>query len=614
MAYCYLATLYCSLRYWTTLVPKMEKCRSTAPARSPANLRASGKDRGQVAWANFGAARAAWFSLALIACLAGMASKEVMVSAPCMVLLFERTFITASFAKALRQSWPLYVGLAATWMLLLVVSLRTSYGVSAGFAAGVPAMDWWLTQAEVFLMYLKLSFWPWPLLIHYDLPSLTTLGQAWMFVLPVLALGSVTLVLLWRNHPAGYLCTAILVILAPTSLIPIPLEMAAERCMYLPLSALLILVVVGGYQLTQWAVSAAKSGSNASLASSVWIVIAAATVLAALTCLGLSAKRLSSYKSEIVLWQEVLRQQPNSFIAHNNLGLLLANAGRIPESIGQLQAAIKIEPDYLPALVNLGIAYSSSGRLPEAIQAFQSALRVDPDCFSAYDNLGVALLRMGRFAEAVESLKQALHLSPSSSETRVNLGTALISIGRSEDAIREFEAVLTVDPDNILVLVNSSVPLSKVGRMPEAIENLRHALRLQPGNLNARTNLGLYLATMEKDAEAMEHFRAVLERNPNDANVQFQYAILMLKAGRAPEAIPHLQHAVASRSDFVDAFFCLAQAYRAINRVQDAVDAAQRAIDLSDAGKQLETATRIREWLKQYQAATQSGGTPARQR
>ena len=103
-----------------------------------------------------------------------MASKEVMVSAPLMVLLFERTFIAGSLKTALRRSWPLYVGLAATWILLLIVSLRAPYGTAAGFGAGVPVHEWWLTQSKVLLMYLKLALWPWPLLIHYELPYFTT--------------------------------------------------------------------------------------------------------------------------------------------------------------------------------------------------------------------------------------------------------------------------------------------------------------------------------------------------------------------------------------------------------------------------------------------------------
>ena len=48
----------------------------------------------------------------------GMASKEVMASAPLIVFLYDRTFISGSFGKAWRQHWPLHLLLAGTWILL----------------------------------------------------------------------------------------------------------------------------------------------------------------------------------------------------------------------------------------------------------------------------------------------------------------------------------------------------------------------------------------------------------------------------------------------------------------------------------------------------------------
>jgi hypothetical protein len=87
MALFYLSVFYCALRYWTS---------------HPRD------------------GRTMWLVLATLACCAGMACKEVMVSAPVVVLLFERTFIVKSFRDALRKSWPLYVGLACSWVVLVL--------------------------------------------------------------------------------------------------------------------------------------------------------------------------------------------------------------------------------------------------------------------------------------------------------------------------------------------------------------------------------------------------------------------------------------------------------------------------------------------------------------
>ena len=47
-----------------------------------------------------------------------MASKEIMVSAPLLVLLWDRATHSRSFGEALRRHWKLHLSLAATWGVL----------------------------------------------------------------------------------------------------------------------------------------------------------------------------------------------------------------------------------------------------------------------------------------------------------------------------------------------------------------------------------------------------------------------------------------------------------------------------------------------------------------
>ena len=309
VAFFYLATLYCSLRYWTVLPLLPEEGHQSI---LPLPL---GEGRGEGALANqyYHRNRTTWLLLAVLGCLAGMASKEVMVSAPLMVLLFERTFVAGSLKTALRRSWPLYAGISVTWILLLVICLGAPHGDSAGFGLGVDAYVWWLTQAKVFWMYMKLAIWPSPLLIHYQLPYLTTLADAWMYVVPLLIVGIIVLILLWRNRPIGFLGAWVFAILAPTFAVPIVLEMAAERRMYLPLVALVVPVVVGGYLVVQWLQkrwTSARSlffGFNFARLASTSLVI-----LLALTFGLVSAKRLAAYSDEMTLWRRCCSTSPTT--------------------------------------------------------------------------------------------------------------------------------------------------------------------------------------------------------------------------------------------------------------------------------------------------------------
>ena len=165
MGLCYLATMYACVRDWT------------AVNRAP---------------------RIGWLIAATMACQLGALSKEMMATLPAVALLDERTFISTSFWQALRRSWPLYIALALAWIPHVVINYHGPRTPSAGFHLGLPAYIWWYTQAEVLLLYLKLSFWPWPLVLHYEIPYKETLTVAWPWLLPVVVYLLGSLYLVWK--------------------------------------------------------------------------------------------------------------------------------------------------------------------------------------------------------------------------------------------------------------------------------------------------------------------------------------------------------------------------------------------------------------------------------
>ena len=54
----------------------------------------------------------------IVACVLGAMSKEVIVTVPVLVLLYDRTFVSGSFRAAVRLRWRFYAGLAASWLLV----------------------------------------------------------------------------------------------------------------------------------------------------------------------------------------------------------------------------------------------------------------------------------------------------------------------------------------------------------------------------------------------------------------------------------------------------------------------------------------------------------------
>ena len=306
----YLATLYCSLHYWLA----------------------------ENAWS-----RATWLSLAVIACAAGMASKEVMVTAPVVVLLFAWTFLSHDLRRLTAKGWLLFVSLCFTWVLLAYLIADAPRSKSAGLGVGLSATTWWLTQAKVAVLYVKLAFWPWPLSIHYQMPYVRGVGDALPWLAVVAALIAGTLVALRRGWAVGFLGAWFFIILSPTSLVPIISEVAAERRMYLPLAAVVALVVVGGYRLA--VMFSPRAETNQRTLPRSWAAGMVAVVAVLAVALGsVSYHRLAAYQTEVSIWQDALAKYPESEVAQLSLALALSRADRIDEAAEHFAAAIRLEP------------------------------------------------------------------------------------------------------------------------------------------------------------------------------------------------------------------------------------------------------------------------------
>ncbi len=324
----YLTTLYGSLRYWA------------AEHRS---------------------ARFAWLLLATVACAAGMACKETMLAAPVLVLLFERTFSAGSFARAVRNSWALYVGLFATWGLLVALNISGPRSESAGFDLGIPLLDYWCTQAKVLFMYLKLVFWPWPLVIHYEMRYIS-FSDAWPWVIGALGLMIATGVMLWRRSCVGFAGAWTFAILLPTLVVPISTEIAAERRMYLPLAAIVPLVVAGFY-LSANSIERRRCAEGNSSDRKQWSTLSliglAGVIVVIFEIVGI--RRLSDYRDQVTLWQTTVENEPDDSLAHNNLGSSYYHAHRIPDAISEYRRTIELNPQFADAYDNLGSALYRSG-------------------------------------------------------------------------------------------------------------------------------------------------------------------------------------------------------------------------------------------------------------
>ena len=97
---------------------------------------------------------------------------------------------------------------------------------------------------------------------------------------------------------------------------------------------------------------------------------------------------------------------------------------------------------------NLGIVFLGQGKLDEAISLLQSAVDLRPDNSPAHENLAKALLQKGQVADALIHYRKLLDLQPDNMEIHNIVGTVLVQQGRVKEGAEEWQKVLLVEPDN----------------------------------------------------------------------------------------------------------------------------------------------------------------------
>jgi len=518
----YLLTLYCFIRSLDASAPRTAEKRDGDIASTSKAI--------------------CWRCFSVTACLLGMGTKEVMVSAPVIVLLYDRTFVAGTLGEAWRRRWKYYLGLASTWILLVYLALGTgTRGGTAGMNIGGSVVNYWLTQFPAIVRYLSLVIWPRPLVLDYGAQVVQSALSVWPSILIVTALMAGTVWALtarFRNFRAlGFAGIFFFAILAPTSVVPVIVQVVAEHRMYLALAPAVAVLVMGGYRLVETAVSK-KGMSGSPIRFYLPLCLVGAAGLAFVT-----ARRNEDYRTELTLWGKTAAESPDNPRAQCNLGIALSDAGNIPAAMERYRIALRIKPDYPQAHNDLGIALYDTGHWPDAIVEYQEAVRLDSGFAKAYNNLGNAFLQMGNLPEAIANYEVARRLTPDDPDFDRNLGVVLTKAGRPADAIPVYEHALQLKPDYVQVRTYLGVIFAgrgnvflKSGKLTDAIANYEKAVQLQPKYVEALDNLGTALAQSGQVAQAAEEFMAASLLQPGNPEIHYNLGCALAQQGRTSEA------------------------------------------------------------------------------
>ncbi len=484
-----------------------------------------------------------WYTGAILLCWLGFGCKEVMITAPAVLLLYDRIFLAQSFGDILRLRWWVYAGLsvAAIWLLFNIATAPADTNSVVRDALEMQRPTRWgfmRTQPAVILHYLRLCIWPYPQCLDYWWPVAQWPGEVVLSGVIVLGMVCASVWMLFQRPRIAFLALSFFILLSPSSSI-IPLHVAFEHRMYLPLAAVCTgIVILASDVLLLLKIRGTFSPKRLPLVATALVFVLTAT-FGSLTFL-----RNQIYHSPIRVWTDVLQTANHNPRAHTNLGIGYYNRFRISE--------VKDDAD-----------------LEKAIHHYETALELNPKLPNANFNLGLIRHRQKRFKEAIEHFETTIESNPKFMLAYFNIGAYYVDNGQKEKAIKYLKKAVEISPDNPFAHYRLGLALEPTEPV-EAMKEFNKAIKLSPNYVEPSEKLvnwhfkeGKELSKTDDLRTAIGHFTRVtkLVPNPHQAEAHYELGVLFGRMGNADMAKKHLFAALSIDNEFEAA----RRAYQSLN-------------------------------------------------
>jgi Flp pilus assembly protein TadD len=344
---------------------------------------------------------------------------------------------------------------------------------------------------------------------------------------------------------------------------------------------------------------------------------------------------------------------PGDHYVHHALGLALCGRGENQAGLRHLGIAAALRPESAGIQVNLGVCLAELGKLDEAEACYRRAISREPAFALPLLNLGIVLLRKGQMAEAEAYFLRCLKAAPGDPTALAHLGRmalesgdigraeAILSLaacrgdnhlalyhlglvrecqGRHEEALSLHRLASDLSPERSLdYRVDQVRALQALARHAEADTLADSLIRLAPARFDLLQRLATGLHGHRRDELSLRCDRLLLTRWPHHPAALRRLCGRLLRLGRADQADRACEAALAHGPSHLASLWLgvalrsMGESSRAIALLEGAVRSRPSAFSLTeyakgllDAGRRGEAARAMREAM----AADQSDAFP----
>lgn len=373
---------------------------------------------------------------ALILALLAMFTKEIAITLPLMILLYEFSFLNVKRSFHWQYLVPFLLTIFIIPLTLVLTKARISHviqGISQG-PGGVSPMHYFLTQFRVMATYIRLAFLPLHQNLDYDYPVFKNI-----FEIPVLTslVFLATILFFAKRLFSKYRLVSFSIVWFFLSLLPessfFPQQdIIFEHRLYLPLVGYSLFLVSGLYYLL---------GHNTikGMVLVLTMVIICNSVL--------TFQRNKVWGDDIVLWNDAVGKSPHKARPYVNRGMAYLRQNEFTKAMADLNKAIAMNPQAADSYYNRGFIYDVRGNTTQALADYNKAIEINPNYAAAYQNRSNIYAIQGDFTRAVSDLNKAIELKPNTADLYNNIGTIYAQQGEFIQALSAYNKAIEINPD-----------------------------------------------------------------------------------------------------------------------------------------------------------------------
>jgi len=175
----------------------------------------------------------------------------------------------------------------------------------------------------------------------------------------------------------------------------------------------------------------------------------------------------------------LIKLNPNDSDAEANLGITLANLGRLDDAIIHLNKAIQIDPTNSPAHHSLASLLQKQGKPDQAIVHYNKAIELGLRTAQVYYDLGGLWSAKGDLNKALSYYFKSLQVNPRDEKVHNRVAAIYFRQRKWNDAVKYYEQSLKIKPDQITAMNNISwIYSTKLNNPDKARELALHACEL----------------------------------------------------------------------------------------------------------------------------------------